>query len=57
MRKAANPGWGFGKFGKAIGAEWQRMSDAQKAPYRRKSEQDRLRYHLRGDTPAAVSDR
>ena len=31
--QAANPGAGFGELGKLIGAEWQKLSPAEKASY------------------------
>jgi hypothetical protein len=42
--KAENPEWAFGEFGKAIGAEWQQLSDSDKAPYQKKADKDKIRY-------------
>ena len=42
--KEENPDWGFGDFGKAIGAEWGVMSDKQKGPYQKQAAKDKTRY-------------
>ena len=42
--KEENPDWGFGQFGKAIGAEWAAMSDKQKGPYEKQAAKDKTRY-------------
>lgn len=39
-----HPDWGFGQFGKTIGAEWSKMSDKAKAPYVKKAEKDAQRF-------------
>ena len=42
--KTQNPDWGFGEFGKAIGAEWGQMNEKQKAKYTKKAEKDKMRF-------------
>jgi hypothetical protein len=42
--KEENPDWAFGDFGKVMGAEWGKMSDADKAPYTKQAESDKQRY-------------
>ena len=44
--KAQHPEWGFGQFGKTIGAEWARMNDMDKAPYTHMAAQDTNRYQM-----------
>jgi hypothetical protein len=42
--KQQNPGWAFGEFGMALGAEWAQMTDKQKAKYVAMNEKDQRRY-------------
>ncbi|KAJ3412811.1 Non-histone chromosomal protein 6 [Chytridiales sp. JEL 0842] len=42
--KDANPGASFGELNKILGAEWKALSDAEKAPYVKATEKDKLRY-------------
>jgi hypothetical protein len=42
--KTKNPEAEFGEIGKLIGAAWQALSEAEKAVYVKKSEQDKKRY-------------
>lgn len=38
-----NPGIGFGEVGKVLGAQWKSLTDAQKTPYNKQAEQDKVR--------------
>ncbi|KAI3652447.1 hypothetical protein MP228_000980 [Amoeboaphelidium protococcarum] len=42
--KAKYPTKSFGEIGKQVGEEWNKLSEAQKAPYAKKAEQDKVRY-------------
>ena len=42
--KEQHPDWPFGDFARAIGAEWGKMTDKQKAPFQKKADKDKERY-------------
>ena len=42
--KAEHPDWGIGELGKARGAQWKGLTDADKTPYAKQAEKDKERY-------------
>jgi hypothetical protein len=42
--KAERPDLGFGDLARAIGEEWKKMSDAEKAPFNQRAAEEKAKY-------------
>jgi len=42
--KIAHPSWGIGEIGKELGAQWKKVTDAEKVKYNAAAEKDKARY-------------